>query len=874
MKRTIAAFLIMIFGFSCCHTGFAAEGEYFILYTGAGFEKESFLESTGAELIYEYENAGGLYVYADCGKYDEIKKYKGIIGVSRDSYYPGVTVTESINAKAEGGKYSLFGEEQDYKGEGALVAVIDAGCNISHPAFNPENITETLSKEKLRNILEEKNLNAERVKNGITADMVYKNSKFPFAFDYADGDNDVYGVSHGTGVCSVVAGNGGSYEGKSFSGILPGAQIVMMKVQSSSGSIAVSHMIAALEDAISLGVDGVNISIGSMSGFGGTAGEAVFEAAVNKAREKGIFVSVSAGNGGMLTEEGGYSQFSASFEKPLNGNTDYGVMASPAVYENAVAVGSCSADGAPSVFSAYGCGPAMELKPDICDSGNAVTVATNSGFTVSRGTSYSSPRLLGEAIAVKNKYKSRDDADGISQMLLMNTADIMRKDGVAVSPRKQGSGMANKERALGAKCVVFGEEGKANINLKDKLGKVFSGKFTVYNISGEAAEYIPSLELITDGSDGKRITGESVPVGNTAFFNPGKIIVEPGEKAEITFSVTVDEEFIRKNSLLFPNGFFLEGFISLSGDELISIPFMGYYGSWDSAPLFIPSDVKYGFGFAAVMMNRNLEFKNTYYYGNPFFPTMGISSPHINKENISFSPNGDGLLDTANIFAGLYRNAVSLRLVFRDKEGNIVYEMERTEIPKGLGLSTITHEDYRWNGNDMHGNPCLDGQYYMTAEGRISFEGASVQSVTLPLFIDRTPPVIEKAETVKEKDKTLLKAYFKDNGIIQTAAISGKGFTLFADSPDSTGAYVFDISGIEPHTFDIEAYDYGLNGSLDKITAADEYRVYYKDKKISRVELASRAYINGKINREYKLENGEDSFRIFIWDKNMKPIGE
>jgi len=874
MKRITALFISALLVLSAALiSGGAEEKITLIIQSEKGFDKALFCDIFNGELVYTYESINSFAVCMNESLAGKIYEYPGIISATRDFSFPGPGKVEELEDMPLTGGYTLFAEEEEeYMGEGMLVAVIDAGCNISHEAFPSPSSDVALTEEEVSLLFENQTFNAENMFPSLTGKMVYHNKKFPFAFDYGDGDYDVYGASHGTGVCSVLAGNGGSYNGKNFHGALPEAQIVMMKVQDASGAISVSDMLAAVEDAILLGVDGINISIGSVSGFGGTPNEAAFEGVINKAREKGIFVSVSAGNSGMFTAEGGFSGTATSYLKPFNANTDYGITASPAVYENAVAVASCSADGVPSVFSAWGGTNEGELKPDVSAGGNAVTVATNSGFTVSRGTSYSSPLLLGNAIKVKHKYEERGDADGLSEKLIMNTADIMRENGIPVSPRKQGSGMLNLSRALGAKCVIYGNGGKAKINLGDNLGESFSGEFTVENISGYTVEYVPSLELITDKTDGERITGKSVFLKNTTVFNPSVITVGPGEKVKVSFTVETDPGEIKENAELFPNGFYLEGFISLSGTELLSIPFSGYRGSWDAAPLFIPPAEKYGFGFATVMMNRAYTFENTYYYGNRFFPHMGLSSPHLSIENIAFSPNGDKLLDTANIFAGLYRNVLSLKLSFKDSSGNTVYEIARTEVPKGHGLSTIAHTDYRWDGKDFSGNPCAEGQYYMVAEALGAYEGATPETLVLPLFIDRTKPSLKSVGIVKSGERIYLDVGYEDNGTIQAVAISGKGFTDFSYGVGESGAYRFDITDIKEDTFDIEAFDYALNGSLDEITVADEYRVYYKDKEISRISKKTKAYINGTVNREYELKNGEDGFRLLIWNKNLMPV--
>ena len=112
---------------------------------------------------------------------------------------------------------------------------------------------------------------------------MYKTRKVPFAFDYA-GDADPYtgeiisgdvnvrnsGSNHGTHVSGTVAGFVQSQEGEVlFSGVAPDAQLMMMKVFADGGNSGAteSAILNALEDAMTLGADAVNLSLGSDNGF-------------------------------------------------------------------------------------------------------------------------------------------------------------------------------------------------------------------------------------------------------------------------------------------------------------------------------------------------------------------------------------------------------------------------------------------------------------------------------------------------------------------------------------------------------------------------------------------------------------------------------
>lgn len=151
---------------------------------------------------------------------------------------------------------------------------------------------------------------------------LYLNSKVPFYFDYG-GEREYYGgdynedfdVSstisyHGSHVASIAAGNAANYKG-----IAPKAQLVCMKVftnfkaskvdqalgfSNSSGAYDIP-ILHALEDCITLGVDGINMSLGSnLDDFDN---DTITMKTLRKLSEAGILSAISAGNSGKSSYE-------------------------------------------------------------------------------------------------------------------------------------------------------------------------------------------------------------------------------------------------------------------------------------------------------------------------------------------------------------------------------------------------------------------------------------------------------------------------------------------------------------------------------------------------------------------------------------------
>ena len=127
---------------------------------------------------------------------------------------------------------------------------------------------------------------------------LYKNAKVPYACDYADGDINVLPTSsdHGTHVSGTVAGYAETDEGEViFSGIAPDAQIMMMKVfPDEDGGAQQSVTLNALEDALKLGADVINLSLGSDNGFADD--DTMQNELYARIEEAGIVLMTSAGN--------------------------------------------------------------------------------------------------------------------------------------------------------------------------------------------------------------------------------------------------------------------------------------------------------------------------------------------------------------------------------------------------------------------------------------------------------------------------------------------------------------------------------------------------------------------------------------------------
>ena len=224
-------------------------------------------------------------------------------------------------------------------GQGALVAVIDTGFDVSHPVFTlPEGTAPALTEEKLQALWP--TLSIARANRVSDPARLWVSEKIPFAFDYYDKDTGVQTLSvHGTHVASILAG--GADAAGDYVGIAPAAQLLLMKVFSDGSEPTASEyaLYSAIEDAVLLGADVISLSLGSAPGYTYATNTFSIYRHLEKARELGCTVVCAVGNDGAVGRGSAYDT-AREINFPLAANPDYGMVAEPASYALSLAVGA------------------------------------------------------------------------------------------------------------------------------------------------------------------------------------------------------------------------------------------------------------------------------------------------------------------------------------------------------------------------------------------------------------------------------------------------------------------------------------------------------------------------------------------------------
>ena len=806
----------------------------------------------------EYANVlDGFALKAPAGSLDAIRKAPGVTAafLEREGHVSDVAAVD-----AEGGTRASRVEGQDpanlsaqlmmrtdqvtQKGEGTVIAVIDTGVDMTHQAFTPALVaTPALSEDAV---------DALRPKLGQGTTGVYVNEKFPFAYDYADGDNDASPAgAHGTHVAGITAANGDQ-----IMGIAPDAQIIVAKVaRSRGGGIPDSALLAALDDMATLHPDAVNMSLGRTAGMDSDA-DTLFAGVYEKLQEKGITLDVAGGN----EFQAGYGNKSGK-NLPYASDPDSSTLGEPGSFAPVVTVASIenARNGANgnykmSDFSSWGVSPDMRLKPEVtAPGGNIYSSVPGGGYQYMSGTSMATPQITGVSAVVLERVQNdplfssmtaRQKVD-VVQNLTMGTAvpvtDPNGSNGAYYSPRKQGAGLVNVQAATttGVYPTVNGATDASRP--KADLGDGTNGwhfDVTLHNVSGTAATYDMSAQALSENISGGLFTGTSSDwngKGVNVTFSKNSVTVPAKGEATVGIDITPGSQFAQYVSENAPSGTFLDGFVRFTsrtnGQADMTVPYLGFYGSWGTPSIF-DQLVSEGDGHAASsgiyngsngnLLGYNPLVKGRDRQGRPNAERYVISRSTASGAPTAIAPR-TGTLRSVHTLTTTYANEAGKSIAsFTSKQNwKSVYDSDEQR----MSWVEENHESRSINLNDYKYSNLPDGKYTLTIAATNDGPSPTKQSITYNFRVDTKAPVVESAtvsgstlEVVISDESPL--AGFTVNDPNSGQYIYRDVIRNDADQTYSNGRYRYkatvNMSEIRGGGYNkpyVLAWDYGLNHS-------------------------------------------------------------
>ncbi len=342
------------------------------------------------------------------GKIEAIRAVPGVKSVTLEQQYEPQVVEKSVGTNmypSAGMIGSAPVWANGYTGAGMRIAIVDTGTDTNHQSMDngaylfalAENAKEKnmsqeaylasldlLDAQEIASVRDQ--LNATKL-TGAAAQDYYINEKLPFGANYVDHnlvvdhDHDNQ-ADHGSHVAGIAAANryvprdGGYVSARDtvrMAGVAPDAQIITLKVFGNAAGPYDSDFFAAIEDAIWLGCDSINLSLGSNAP--GFSYSDQFAHILDFLTTTDAVVAISAGNAGTWA-------YSSATGDLYNDGLNFNTMGSPGSYTNALTVASVDNDG--SVGQGFTVGGTMILYTD----GQGPQRAFSSLDTTGSGTEY------------------------------------------------------------------------------------------------------------------------------------------------------------------------------------------------------------------------------------------------------------------------------------------------------------------------------------------------------------------------------------------------------------------------------------------------------------------------------------------------------
>lgn len=508
--------------------------------------------------------------------------------------------------------------------------------------------------------------------------------------------------------------------------------------------------------------------------------------------------------------------------------------------------------GKMSDFSSWGVTPDLKLKPEItAPGGNIYSTLPGGLYGSMSGTSMASPHMAGAAVVMAQYITempggtdmTQQEITALSNKLLMSTAvPVKNEQGLPYSPRKQGAGLVQLARATKAKAYLSSAEGGLpKAELVSSTSGSFSFSFQANNLSTDTIQYEVGVTVLTEDTvteNGKTYLAQSprqLGADEVTVTAPGTVTLNSKGQAEVEVSLALTAKGKAALDAKFPNGIYLEGFVTLTpvngGDTIsLGLPFLGFYGDWSAAPIFDASvyDTDKSPAVYRTMLGLFGADGSGHYLGHNLYAT---DNDRFDKNYIAMSNKTSKYHVTAAM--AMLRSADKLTFTVTDESDTKVYEEKLTNQSKTYYSSS--QQSYHTPMAAIGFTGYKKSKYTATKalpEGKYTYSvtatlNGKTETETFPLTIDNQAPEVVKSEVVQENSKRLWKVTVTDNHYVQAvcATLGSKPLTgWIAPNETKAGAQsvvTFDLS--DPAFSGLTQAKIGLVDYADNQTVSESY---------------------------------------------------
>lgn len=445
--------------------------------------------------------------------------------------------------------------------------------------------------------------------------------------------------------------------------------------------------------------------------------------------------------------------------------------------------------GKMSTFTSFGPNSNLSFKPDVTAPGGQIwSMANGNKYQNMSGTSMAAPFIAGAtAIMVESLQKegiqlSKDQLTKFAKISLMNTAKPMLNlsdNGNVVSPRQQGSGMIQLDKAVDNRVTATTPEGDAAFALKE-IGVSTQMTVTLNNRSNKQIKYTFNNHggPWTSSDELNKAIGEVQIAGASLTTDKGVIVVPANGRVKVTVNLSLPMNLEKQK--------FVEGYIGFDSETApnLVVPYLGFYGNWDQVqtidkPAFEDESV-FGGGYFqdkdGNILGSDLPADQRGDQNNApdFSSDTNRLKSYIKPDTVAISPNDDGHQDDAYPTYYLFKNCRNPLFEIYNEQGKSVkilykdtYLRKSFYDANGGNFTTVSDTQLGWNGkawDKAKGKelPVTDGVYTYRFKVGGELNNEITQSQDLKIRVDTQKPKIGEVKLTKDGNDYYLKVNLSD----------------------------------------------------------------------------------------------------------------